>query len=91
MNSITTKSCAQCAYSAYEGDEVFTCRRFPPFGPPVMEDGEWHWYPVEVAPYHWCGEFKAETVSAKAHNQGPAASRVGAFFNPLRILSNRPR
>lgn len=64
MNSITTKSCAQCAYSAYEGDEVFTCRRFPPFGPPVMEDGEWHWYPVEVAPYHWCGEFKAETVSA---------------------------
>lgn len=60
--NLMEQNCANCRFFEEFDDDLYKdygyCRRYPPSGP-VMDDGAWQWYWVEVsnASHNWCGEF----------------------------------
>ena len=56
-----TERCDNCKFHReIYSDEIAPltvyCKRFPPITP-VMEEGKWYWYTVEVDANDWCGEW----------------------------------
>jgi hypothetical protein len=55
----TGPRCAQCRHykrESNEGDDIGTCRRYPPLVV-ISEEEPWTLFPMVEAGVDWCGEF----------------------------------